>query len=106
MICQPPRVPLHLSDDGTVGRKKLWWRRCVTDEVAKVDAGHKGITVSAGQGCRAAFSKVGLQPFEDFFLCFHGSIGQNNFFHHGNHLATVPSNSNGGSTVRRKPCSQ
>jgi len=86
----------------------------VTDEVAEVDAGYKRMAISAGKRGSATSAKIGLQPFENFFLRFHGrshfgfmgGLVQNNFFHHGNHLATVPSNSNGGSTVRRKPCSQ
>ena len=74
VIRQSPRVRLHLSDDGPIGNEKLWRCRCVTDEVAEVDTGYKRVTISAGEWCRAAFSKVGLQPFENFPLSFHGQL--------------------------------
>ena len=44
----------------------------MTDEVAEVDAGYKRIAISAGKRGSATPAKIGLQPFENFLLRFHG----------------------------------
>lgn len=106
VIRQSSRVPLHLPDDGTIGGKKLWWRGGITNEVAEVDTCYERVAIGAGQRSGAMSSKIGLQPFENFFLRFHGNLVQNNLLHQENHFETLPLGSSGGKVTRRKPFSQ
>jgi len=70
--CQVAGVVLHLPHDGGVGLEQFARRGLVADEVAEVDAGNQSVGVCAGKPSHAMLAEVGLQPAEDFFLCFHG----------------------------------